>query len=131
HAPRPLPYLHSFPTRRSSDLRHPAVSPDGKLIACFFVDEKGKTRIGILPFDGGELKTLDVPDSVSRYDSGGGVKWTPDGQALTYIDQPDASNIVSQPINGGPAKPLTSFKSDRIFNFAWSRDGKQIVYSRG
>src|SRR5205085_4287198 len=27
--------------------RHPAVSPDGKLIACFFVDEKGKTRIGI------------------------------------------------------------------------------------
>jgi hypothetical protein len=38
---------------------------------------------------------------------------------------------MSQPIAGGVAKPLTSFKSDRIYGFAWMHDGKQIVYSRG
>jgi len=26
---------------------------------------------------------------------------------------------------------LTDFKSDRIFSFAWSRDGKQLALARG
>ena len=28
-------------------------------------------------------------------------------------------------------KQLTEFKDQRIFNFAWSRDGKQLALSRG
>jgi serine/threonine protein kinase/Tol biopolymer transport system component len=110
---------------------HPSISPDGKLIACFLVDEKAvsRTRLGLLSLDGGDfVKSFDLSDSVNI---DAGVKWTPDGQGLTYINEPYISNIVSQPIAGGPVKPLTSFKSDRIFNFAWSHNGKQIVYSRG
>ena len=41
------------------------------------------------------------------------------------------SNIWSQPLDGDPPKPLTDFKSDSIFSFSWSRDGKQLVYARG
>jgi len=28
-------------------------------------------------------------------------------------------------------KPVTDFKDQTIFNFAWSRDGKQLAISRG
>jgi len=108
---------------------HAAVSPDGKTIASFFADDKGKTGLGLLSFDGGDfLKTFDLPDSV---ETSGGIKWTPDGRSLTFINSRNDSNIVSLPIAGGSWKPLTSFKSDRIYKFTWTRDGKQIVYSRG
>jgi hypothetical protein len=36
-----------------------------------------------------------------------------------------------QPITGGDPKQITDFKSDMIFAFAYSRDGKQIALSRG
>jgi len=41
------------------------------------------------------------------------------------------SNIWSQPIDGSAPRQLTNFKSDLIFAFDLSRDGKQIVLSRG
>ncbi len=41
------------------------------------------------------------------------------------------SNIWSQPLDGGAPKQLTDFKTDRIFAFDWSRDGKQLAVSRG
>jgi TolB protein len=109
----------------------PAISPNGKLIACFFWDKGASLeRIGILPFDGGAfVKTLDIPVTI---DDTAGIEWTPDGQSLTYIDSAGSvGNILSQPIAGGPAKPLTTFKSEDIATFAWTHDGKQIVYSRG
>jgi len=107
----------------------PAVSPDGKTIACFFLDQRGKTSLGLLPFDGGEfVKTFDLPDSV---EIAGGLKWSPDGRSLIFLNSRNDSNIVSLPIDGGPWKTLTSFKSDRIYHFAWTYDRKQIVYSRG
>ena len=41
------------------------------------------------------------------------------------------SNIWKQPLDGGPATQLTDFKTDRIFWFDWSRDGKQLALVRG
>jgi hypothetical protein len=35
------------------------------------------------------------------------------------------------PVDGGPAKQLTQFKTGLIFAFQLSRDGKQIAISRG
>jgi Tol biopolymer transport system component len=108
---------------------HAAVSPDGKYIASFFIDDAGKMKLGILPFEGGNFeKSFDIPDSVV---ASGGLKWSPDGKGVTLIDQRNPSNLVNQPITGGSWKPLTSFKSERMYGFAWSRDGKQLIYSRG
>jgi Tol biopolymer transport system component len=42
-----------------------------------------------------------------------------------------ASNIWRQALAGGLPKQITSFKSDLIFFFAWSRDGKQLALERG
>ena len=107
---------------------NPEISPDGKFIACFFVNSQLQTRLGILPIDGGAfVKTFDLP----AVHADAGLEWTPDGKALTYVNDSNDSNIISQPISGGPPKPLTNFKSDRIFHFAWAHDGKQIIYSRG
>jgi Tol biopolymer transport system component len=105
----------------------PVVSPDGKQIACYYWDEQLETKFltAIFSIDGGApLKTFDLPTM--------NVRWASDGRALTYIDTHDgASNIWSQPVAGGPPRQLTNWKSDRIFNFAWSRDGKQLAVTRG
>jgi len=112
----------------------PAVSPDGKWVASFSADAAagGKPKILIVPFTGGPAtKSFDVsPGFVPELHPG--LRWTPDGSALTYVDQTEsADNIWSQPLNGGPRKSLTNFKADRIAAFTWSRDGKRLAISRG
>jgi Tol biopolymer transport system component len=98
------------------------VSPDGKWIAAGYWDKEA-AKTAIIPFEGGEpIKTLDIWNR---------VRWTPDGRALAYIDRRDPSNIISQPLDGGPPRQLTDFKSDRVFSFAWSRDGKLLALARG
>jgi len=112
-------------THKSSD--YPAISPDGKLIACSYKDDHPDSRatIAVIPFEGGEpIKVFDRPT--------GFVRWTTDGRALTYIEtRQGVSNLWSQPLAGGPPKQLTNFPSETIFNFAWSRDGKQLALARG
>jgi eukaryotic-like serine/threonine-protein kinase len=107
----------------------PRISPDGKLIACRYLDEAlGQPKIAIIPFAGGQpIRILEVSSSSGLF-----IRWTPDGNAVAYIrTRGGASNIWSQPVDGSPPKQLTDFKSDRIFNFAWSCDGKQLALSRG
>ncbi len=111
-------------------LSAPALSPDGTMIAAVYRDEhtNSRARIAVMPFEGGEIsKTFDVPHT-----AWGNLRWTPDGNALTYIATVGGvSNIWSQPVPGGAPKQLTEFKADQIFWFSWSGDGKQIVSSRG
>ncbi len=106
--------------------RYPAISPDGKLIACHYKEgPNAPTSIAVIPFAGGEpIKTFALPLSH--------VRWTTDGRALTYIDTREGvSNLWSQPLAGGPSKQLTNFQAETIFGFAWSRDGKRLALIRG
>jgi Tol biopolymer transport system component len=107
----------------------PVVSPDGKWIACFYQDEKGNgNRVALLPFAGGEPRVIEgmaYPEFLL-------VRWSPDSHALTYIVTRDGvSNIWSQSIDGGRPRQLTSFTTDRIFRYAWSRDGRHLACERG
>ena len=69
------------------------------------------------------VKVLDLPRP--NFTSAAGLRCTPDGRALTYIDTINGvSNIWSLPIDGSAAKQLTDFKTDQIFWFDWSRDGQ-------
>ncbi|HEV8134150.1 MAG TPA: protein kinase [Pyrinomonadaceae bacterium] len=98
------------------------VSPDGKWIASLWHEDPSK--IAIIPFAGGlPIKLLDI--GWTR------VHWTSDGRALAYVDRRDPSNISSQQVDGNSSRKLTDFKSDRIFSFAWSPDGKQLALARG
>jgi serine/threonine protein kinase len=105
----------------------PAVSPDGKQVACIYWEGQldSPFGIGVLPIEGGPLtKFFKLPE--------GPVRWTADGSGLTYINnQGGVSNIWLQPLAGGQPKQLTNFKSDMIFHFDWSRDGKQLALTRG
>jgi Tol biopolymer transport system component len=107
----------------------PSVSPDGKVFACNYEDVAGAGyKIAIIAFEGGPpVKMFDIPGSFGRT-----IHWTPDGRALTYVDtRGGVSNIWLQNSAGGVPKQLTDFKDQRIFGFAWSREGKQLAISRG
>jgi serine/threonine protein kinase/dipeptidyl aminopeptidase/acylaminoacyl peptidase len=110
----------------------PAVSPDGKLIVCGYHDDDPSTpwRLALYPIEGGQpIKFFDISSTVKPST---GLLWTLDGRALLYVDtQGGVSNIWSQPIDGGQPKQLTNFKSDLIFRFALSPNGRQLVLARG
>jgi TolB protein len=112
---------------------NPTVSPDGNLVACFYREDQPNApiKVAIIAFAGGDpVKVLDLPRP--SFTSDPGLRWTPDGRALTYIDTVNGvSNIWSLPLDGGPPKQLTDFKTDQIFWFDFSRDGKQLALSRG
>jgi serine/threonine protein kinase/Tol biopolymer transport system component len=121
-----------------------AVSPDGKLIAYLYPDQKesGRPSLALMPFEGGEpLKTFELSalGRQGRYplpnltlDRWTGIWWTPDGRALSYVGNTNGvSNIWNQPIDGGPPIQVTNFTADSISTFCWSHDGKQLVITRG
>jgi len=108
----------------------PRISPDGKTILYYYWDGgQNKTpKIAVIPFSGkGPVKTFDYDPRAQR-----DVRWSPDGKALTYIeDRAGVSNLWSLPLDGGASRQLTDFKSDRIYNYVWSRDGGKLVCVRG
>jgi tricorn protease-like protein len=105
----------------------PAVSPDGKWIACGSSPGSG-FKIAIFPAEGGQpVKLPDIPASQLVQH-----RWSSDGKAILYLDSKDGvTNVFSKSIDGGIAKQLTNFTADKIFNFDWSRDGKQMACARG
>jgi serine/threonine protein kinase/dipeptidyl aminopeptidase/acylaminoacyl peptidase len=108
-----------------------AVSSDGKMVA--FTSIEGtvpniRNLWTIVPSNGGApLYTLKADVRAAR-----GLRFTPDGKSLAYVvDERGVSNLWAMPLTGGEPKQLTDFKSDLIFDFAWSRDGKLLALSRG
>ena len=111
---------------------NPTVSPDGSLVACFYREDQPNApiKVAIIPFAGGDpIKVFDIPGSVNI---SAGLRWMPAGRALTYIDTINGvSNIWSLPIDGSAPKQLTDFKTDQMFWFDFSQDGKQLALARG
>ncbi len=111
----------------------PSISPDGKMIACWYWNEESDSSVGIalIPIDGGPpIKFLAIsPTTVAGWFAP--LRWTADGRALTYVEsRAGADNIWQISLDGKKPVELTDFKSDRIETFNWSRDGK-LVCSRG
>jgi Tol biopolymer transport system component len=107
----------------------PAISPDGKWIAFVSLADVSNPQIGVISMDGGQP----VKSFALKTNTPGNpwLRWSPDGRAIDYVDSPKGvSNIWAQPLAGGPAKQITHFNSDLIFNFAWSKAGN-LALSRG
>jgi WD40 repeat protein len=106
-----------------------AVSPDGKLIA-YFSQEKQAWGIAVSSYKSGLLIRKFEIGSHSLNNSS--LKWTPDGKALLYADSSDGvGNIWMQRLDGSAPKKVSAFKSDGLFRFDISSDGKNLVCARG
>jgi eukaryotic-like serine/threonine-protein kinase len=109
----------------------PQVSPDGKTLAVTSITTTGQTShrtFEVQPLDGGPVKSLPFPQNAWLNTP---IHWSPDSRAITYIaTAKGVSNIWALPVDGGPAKQITDFKSDRIYNFDWSPKG-DLAVSRG
>ncbi len=105
------------------------VSPNGKWIVCSYRKDVNSTwRYAIIPYEGGEpIKVFDLLGKKGNF------RWSPDGRSLNYLrdSQGGMTNIWSFPLDDKPPKQLTDFKTEQIYNFAWSSDGKNLVLARG
>ena len=107
-----------------------AVSPDGQGVLAAYLDERVKpaaVRAAILPVDGGEpirIFNFDIPRSFSP----GGTGWAPDGKSFFYIA---GRNVYNFNLSAEKPKPVTDLKTQTLFDFAVSPDGKRFVMSRG
>jgi Tol biopolymer transport system component len=108
-------------------LSFPAVSPDGKHVACEYVDAKSKeSGVLIVSIDGGPAKKL--PYSPSSYN----LRWLRDGKGVVCIlDKDDVKDFWLLPIDGSPPKRLSDLKmQDEIRYFDWSPDGKRLIFDQ-
>ncbi|MEP6570456.1 MAG: hypothetical protein ABJC10_11845, partial [Acidobacteriota bacterium] len=110
----------------------PSFSPDGNWIAFLYYDDQvtpKRWRNAIIPASGGvkPVKLFDRPNIDYQF-----ARWTRNGRYLSYIGPPGyPGNVWLQPVAGGEPKKLTDFKSDIIYQIAWSRDGKTLALARG
>jgi Tol biopolymer transport system component/DNA-binding winged helix-turn-helix (wHTH) protein len=113
-------------------------SPDGKRIAYVAAPQtpvvnpsspsgSQPNELNVITFDGGTLlHQFSWPTSAWR------PRWAPAGEAIDYVlTQNGVSNIWQQRLTGGPPTQVTHFDSGEIFDFDWSRDGKQLALTRG
>jgi Tol biopolymer transport system component len=109
--------------------QYPAISPDGKWIACEYQEsDKSPARIAVIPSAGGSpVKMFDTSGEIDLP-----LRWSADGRAIIYATlRGAASKLWSQPLDGGPTKQLADFNPDQLFSFALSADGRQLVFARG
>ena len=106
-----------------------AISPDGKWIA--YTYQEGNPvpvpKIGVVAASGGS------PVNVFTRPSGTfGLRWAPDQKGIQYLlTRNGATNVWEQPLAGGAPHQVTNFTSGRIFDFSWTRDGKQLLLAKG
>jgi Tol biopolymer transport system component len=116
----------------------PAFSPDGKRFAYLAAPESPvvnpsspsgsrPNQLKVIAFEGGTLlHEFDWPVSA------GEPRWAPAGEAIDYVlTRHGVSNIWRQNLSGGAPKRITNFQSGQIFDFDWSRDGRQLALTRG
>jgi Tol biopolymer transport system component/predicted Ser/Thr protein kinase len=102
-------------------------SMDGKLLFYISVTGDAAFQMIVQPAAGGQpLYKLAVPYGMHQ------EQITPDSKAAAFLLTRDhATNIWEQPFSGGSPVQLTKFTSGEIFAFAWSKDGKQLAFSKG
>jgi len=114
----------------------PQISPDGKLVAFFFIDDLTEPNlqwnIGIVSAEDGQFRQkLTLSSTVTeRF-----LRWTPDGKSIAYTSNDgDTGKIIVHPLDDAePPRPLTALPTGTggmIEAFAWSPDGRQFAFTR-
>jgi Tol biopolymer transport system component len=105
------------------------ISPDGQWIAYEYQEGSPMPlrKMEVIPAAGGSpLHVFGWPTGAS------GLRWSPNQKGLQFLlTKNGATNVWEQPLAGGAPRQITNFTSGRIFDFAWTRDGKQLLLARG
>ena len=105
------------------------VSPDGRSVVF-----PGRIHAGGLEGIGMKLAPAagGAPTWMQPWPYSEDCEWTPDGRALSYcLNSGAVGNVWRQPLDGGPAQQITQFDDLRLFDHAWSADGRTLFVLRG
>jgi Tol biopolymer transport system component len=109
------------------------ISPDGQWIAYEYWEHSPSEtqfiqyKAAVIPAAGGvPLHVFDRPNGAN------GLRWSPNQKGLQYLlTKNGATNVWEQPLDGGAPKQITNFNTGQIFDFSWTRDGKQLLLAKG
>jgi eukaryotic-like serine/threonine-protein kinase len=89
--------------------------------------QQGTRKIALLNLESATApRLLDAKPQMS-----GSVQFTPDKKSIAYpIRDNGVDNLWVQPLDGSAGHQITNFKSDQIFEFHWSPDGKKLAVLR-
>ena len=60
------------------------------------------------------------------------LSWSPDQKGVQYLlTRNGATNVWEQQLTAGAPRRVTNFASGRIFDFAWTRDGQELLLAKG
>jgi len=108
-------------------------SPDGKTLATAVAGG----QVAAAPEKGVKIALFDVgsPSQPRMFDAShysSGVQFTPDGKSLAYVIRENGvDNVWAQPLDGSAGHPVTDFKSEQIWSFHLSPNGKSLGILRG
>ncbi|HTZ47307.1 MAG TPA: protein kinase [Verrucomicrobiae bacterium] len=109
------------------------VSPDGKT-AAFVTQKPGdpKEKLALISVDSSQparLLEFERPRAEFAFSyTIGPISFSPDGKAIVYpIRNGETDNLWWQPLDGSAGKQVTDFTSERIRDFDYSFDGKQLA----
>jgi Tol biopolymer transport system component len=106
-----------------------SISSEGKTLAAAVFDASQR-QIKIALFEPGSSSPPRMLDA-GRF-SGQGLQFTPDGRSVAYvIREKGMDNLWVQPLNGSLDHSITDFKSEQIWSFSLSPDGKSLAVLRG
>jgi eukaryotic-like serine/threonine-protein kinase len=105
-----------------------SISPDGKSLAT--VSGKGtEAAVKIAVFG---LGSSSPPRMLDASNFANGLQFTADGKSLAYARRENGvDNVWVQPLDGSTGHPITNFKSEQIWSFSLSPDGKSLAVLRG
>jgi serine/threonine protein kinase len=105
------------------------ISPDGKLAVFATLEHTGehKQKLALVATDSGQTKLMEFERPLFGF-----LRFTHDGKAVAYTTRSNGvDNLWLQPLDGSKGKQITNFTSERIYDFHWSFDGKQLALVRG
>jgi len=106
------------------------ISPDGKTLAAPV--EMTPMAVNIALFELGSSSPPRILDAGIYWPGVSDLQSTHEGNSVAYIRrQNGVDNLWANPLDGSPAYPITDFKSEQIWVFGFSPDGKRQAILRG